>query len=52
MNKKIQALIATSSLFTAMPGAFADFHLWTINEVFTNADGTVQFIELSTTVTG
>lgn len=32
--------------------AFADFHFWTINEVFSDADGTVQFIELTTTEDG
>ena len=32
--------------------AFADFHLWTINEIFSDADGTVQFIELTTTADG
>jgi hypothetical protein len=26
--------------------AYADFHDWTINEIYSNADGTVQFIEL------
>ena len=32
--------------------ARADHHLWMINEVYSNADGTVQFIEFSTTVSG
>jgi hypothetical protein len=27
-------------------GAFAGAHTWDVNEIFTNADGTVQFIEL------
>ena len=31
--------------------ARADFHLWTMNEVYSNADGTVQFLEL-TALTG
>jgi cysteine-rich repeat protein len=30
------------------PAAIADFHKWEISEVFTNADGTVQFIEFFT----
>ncbi|MGE4606054.1 MAG: hypothetical protein AAEJ52_04865, partial [Myxococcota bacterium] len=38
-----------SVLFLALtlgpPAARADFHKWVITEVFTNADGTVQFIE-------
>lgn len=52
-NKKsalVFALLA-SLLLMASP-AQATFHLWTINEVFSSADGTVQFIELSSTVTG
>ena len=35
------AMLATS--------ASAAFHLWTIRELFTNLDGSLQFIELSTT---
>ena len=38
------ALVA-GVLLCAAP-AHASFHLWQISEVFTNADGTVQFIEL------
>lgn len=30
----------------AMP-AMATFHLWDINEIFTNSDGTIQFIEFT-----
>ena len=30
----------------------ADFHLWEIGEVFSNADGSVQYIELFTSVSG
>lgn len=32
--------------------AFATFHLWQISEVFSSADGTVQFVELQTTADG
>ena len=32
--------------------AFADFHDWTINEVYSNEDGTVQFIELACPTAG
>ena len=40
-------------LFTGLGHqAYADFHLWTINEVFSNGDGTIQFIELATTFAG
>ena len=34
------------SLGGACPTAQAAFHLWQIQEVFTNASGTVQFIEM------
>tara|TARA_B110000444_G_scaffold255785_1_gene290833 strand:+ start:1214 stop:2260 length:1047 start_codon:yes stop_codon:yes gene_type:complete len=32
--------------------AYASFHLWMINEVFSNGDGTIQYIELTTTFAG
>jgi hypothetical protein len=32
--------------------AFATFHLWRINEIYSNADGTEQFVELATTADG
>src|SRR6202521_4803659 len=35
-------------LLAATGGAHATFHLWAINEIYSNADGSVQFIELST----
>ena len=43
-------LILLGFLFSSY--SFATFHLWEINEVFTNSDGTIQFIELSTTANG
>ena len=42
------AMAAISSLLLISP-AFATFHFWEINEVYSNADGTVQYIELFTT---
>lgn len=30
----------------------ADFHLWVINEIFSCADGSIQFIEMTTTTNG
>lgn len=36
----------------APPRAHAAFHLWTVREVFTNADGSIQYIELFTTSEG
>ncbi len=34
---------------TSLVPAHAAFHLWDINEIYTNSDGTVQFLELFTT---
>ena len=42
----VSGLILVSTL--GAPAARADFHKWQIAEVFTNADGTVQFIEFFT----
>lgn len=44
-------LLAAGACSTAAP-ARAEFHLWKLQEIFTNQDGTVQFIELSTTAPG
>jgi hypothetical protein len=38
---------ALSVLLGVSTQAHADFHDWTINEIYSNADGTVQFIELT-----
>lgn len=39
--------LAITSLLTALPApASADSHLWRFNEMFSNADGTIQFIEM------
>ena len=39
--------LAAAVLLLAMSfGSHADFHLWLISELYSNADGTVQFIEL------
>ncbi len=48
--------ILRSSAFTVIllfaQTASASFHLWQINEIYSNASGTVQFIELTTTSGG
>jgi hypothetical protein len=44
-------LAVTAVAFYAPP-AGAAFHLWTISEVFSNSDGSVQFIELFTSSAG
>ena len=40
-------MLAWLGLTLAVLPASATFHLWTINEIYSNADGTVQFIELT-----
>ena len=50
MFRKLRARIALGVLMlVASAGSHAAFHEWKINEVYSNADGTVQFIELTTT---
>jgi hypothetical protein len=44
--------IATAAALFALQNAHADFHDWTINEIYSNADGSVQFIELSCPTSG
>ena len=49
-------IVRTIRLFVALLAlaafpASAAFHLWTINEIYSNSDGTVQFLEL-TAITG
>lgn len=46
------ALAACLVASTAARPCYAIFHLWDIKEVFSNQDGTVQFIELFTTAAG
>ena len=46
-DKIARAYLASVLLGIAGP-IHASFHLWQITEVYSNADGTVQFIELST----
>jgi len=51
MNKSCLYLLICFSLLTLNTGR-ASFHLWDINEVYSNADGSVQFIELFTSSGG
>lgn len=39
------ALVGVTVLWLSPP-VLAGSHLWVINEVFSNADGTVQFVEM------
>ena len=36
------------AMFAAPGPALASFHLWVLNEIYSNADGTIQFMELTT----
>ena len=40
--------VFVTTLVTGTPYAQATFHLWQVNEVYSNADGSVQYIELFT----
>lgn len=46
-HARLSAALAVVAL-SALP-AHAGFHLWSLNEIFTNSSGTLQFIELRTT---
>ena len=51
MPKKKTAIRASIALAGAglVQSAWSDFDQWQISEIFSNSDGTIQFIELSTT---
>jgi hypothetical protein len=46
------ALIAFSNIWAISASSQAAFHLWAIKEIFSNHDGTVQFVELFTAAPG
>src|ERR1700690_738746 len=46
------ACVAAMLTFTSLPSAQSAFHLWKIDEVYSNASGTVQFIELDASING
>jgi len=48
MNRIVAAIASILAVFLAPHNAFASFHLWDFNEIFSNSDGTIQYIELST----
>ena len=53
MFQKLRTRIALAVLLLAISvGAYSSFHEWRINEVYSNASGTLQFIELTTTFSG
>ena len=45
MPRIFRYILALLSLLAA-PAAWANFHLWQIEEIFSNADGTVQYVVL------
>ena len=47
MFHKMHARLALTLLLAFSANSFAAFHLWKITEVYSNASGTVQFIELT-----
>jgi len=51
MRHLFRALIACLVAIAALPAA-ATFHLWHMQELYSNADGTVQFLEFSTSAGG
>jgi hypothetical protein len=46
MKRSLCALSSVFALVLAPLSAAASFHLWDITEVYSNADGSVQFVEL------
>ncbi|MCB1584158.1 MAG: putative metal-binding motif-containing protein [Xanthomonadales bacterium] len=50
MNKFFRQIITVLVVIINLPTTTqASFHLWDISEIYSNADGTVQYIELETT---
>lgn len=45
-------VVSTAVLLLATPAALPFAHLWDIQEVYSNSNGTVQFVEFFTTGTG
>ena len=45
MRNRLIALVALAAVVLASP-SYAGHHLWRLTELFSNASGTVQFIEL------
>ena len=46
MRTSLRAALAVLALVAAQPVS-ASFHLWSMNELYSNADGSVQFLELT-----
>ena len=54
LRPNLRRLVCFSLALLLTNQARATFHLWTVNEIYSNADGSVQFIELheSSTING
>jgi hypothetical protein len=52
MKRFARGILASLALAFAASPASAAFHLFTINEIYSNADGTVQFIEMTALASG
>jgi hypothetical protein len=54
LSRSLRRLVCFSLGLLLTHQARATFHLWTVNEIYSNADGSVQFIELheSSTING
>ena len=51
-SPSLAAVMVASALLTFCGAARASFHLWQISEIYSNASGTVQFVELSSAFPG
>ncbi len=52
-NYRLRSVLAVIGVFLLLPQmSLAAQHLWDISEIYSNADGSVQFIELSTNANG
>jgi hypothetical protein len=51
INRFVNACAVALTLCAA-PSALASFHLWRFSEIYTDASGNVQFIEMNTTFSG
>ncbi len=52
MRRALGSLTVLGCLVLAPRAAHANFHLWEINEVYSNADGSIQYIELTVSADG
>ncbi len=51
MRRFLAACVAVALLLAASV-ASASFHLWTVEQLYSNTDGTVQFMVMTTTSSG